>query len=405
MKPSLEPGALAAENFIPLSVPEIRGNEWQYVRECLDTGWVSSVGAYVDRFERAVAQYVGCRRAVAAVNGTAALHVALRVAGVQPGDEVLVSDLTFIAPANAVRYLGAWPVFIDADPHYWQMDPQQVADFLERRCRWSGKVLRDRETGRPVRAVLPVHLLGHPVDMQPIVELARKFDLAVVADATESLGARYRDRAVGSLGDIACFSFNGNKLITTGGGGMITTDRDDWADKAKYLTTQAKDDPLEYMHHEIGYNYRLTNVLAAIGVAQMEKLEEYVTAKRRTAADYGEKLRQVPGITPMPEANWAKSTFWMYTVLVDRAAYGLDSRELLARLAAARIQARPLWQPMHASPAHADVGPRRSCPVADRLYRDALSLPCSVGITDAQRDKVLRAIRDECPASAAPLTK
>ncbi len=201
--------------------------------------------------------------------------------------------------------------------------------FSGGRCRWSGKVLRDRETGRPVRAVLPVHLLGHPVDMQPIVELARKFDLPVIEDATEGLGAHYRERAVGSLGDIACFSFNGNKLITTGGGGMIATDREEWADKAKYLTTQAKDDPLEYMHHEIGYNYRLTNVLAAIGVAQMEKLEEYVAAKRRR----GRLRREVSagaGDNAHAGGDWAKSTFWMYTVLVDAAAFGMDSRELLA---------------------------------------------------------------------------
>jgi perosamine synthetase len=396
-----EPGVPADADSIPLSVPEIGGNEWQYVRQCLDTGWVSSVGAYVDQFECAMAERVGCRRAVAVVNGTAALHVALRIAGVRPGDEVLVSDLTFIAPVNAIRYLSAWPVFIDADPRYWQMDPQQVADFLQRHCRWSDKVLRNRETGRPVRAILPVHLLGHPVDIQPIVELAHKYDLPVIEDATESLGAQYKGRAVGSLGDIACFSFNGNKLITTGGGGMITTDREDWANEAKYLTTQAKDDPLEYIHNEIGYNYRLTNVLAAIGVAQMERLVEYVAAKRRTASDYGEKLRQIPGITPMEEARWASSTYWMYTVLVDRAAYGCGSRELLQRLAAARIQARPLWQPMHASSAHADVKPNRSCPVADRLYCDALSIPCSVGITDAQREKVVQAIRHGCAALAA----
>ena len=174
MPTPLEPGVPLEGDAIPLSVPEIRGNEWQYVRQCLDTGWVSSVGAYVDRFERAMAERVGCRRAVAVVNGTAALHVALRIAGVQPGDEVLVSDLTFIAPVNAIRYLGAWPVFIDADPDYWQMDPQQVADFLERQCQWSAHALRNRETGRAVRAILPVHLLGHPVDMQPIVELARQ---------------------------------------------------------------------------------------------------------------------------------------------------------------------------------------------------------------------------------------
>ncbi len=258
-----EPGGRPGGDVVPLSVPEIRGNEWKYVKECLDTGWVSSVGSYVDRFERAMAGYIGCRRAVATVNGTAALHVALRVAGVEPDDEVLVSDLTFIAPVNAVRYLGAWPVLIDAEPDYWQMDPRQVADFLRRQCgvkqgRWHNKA-----TGRRVRALLPVHILGHPVDMAPLVELAREFDLVVVEDASESLGAKCRQRQVGSLGDIACFSYNGNKLITTGGGGMIVTDNEAWADKAKYLTTQAKDDPLEYVHGEIGYNYRLTNVLAA----------------------------------------------------------------------------------------------------------------------------------------------
>jgi len=392
MDKSREPGAQPAQGSIPLSVPEIRGNEWQYVRECLDTGWVSSVGAYVDRFERAMAECSGCRRAVATVNGKAALHVALRIAGVQPDDEVLVSDLTFIAPVNAVRYLGAWPVFIDAEPRYWQMDPAQVAGFVERQCRWQDGQLRNRATGRPVRAVLPVHVLGHPVDMDPILELARKFELPVIEDASESLGARYKRRPVGSLGDIACFSYNGNKLITTGGGGMITTDREDWADKAKYLTTQAKDDPLEYVHGEIGYNYRLTNVLAAIGVAQMEKLDEYVAAKRRIAHGYAEHLRGVPGIRPMQEASWAASTFWMYTVLVDEGAYGMGSRGLLHKLAGAGIQARPLWQPIHASPAYAGLPPA-SCPVATRLYETALSLPCSVGLSDAQMEKVVDAIR------------
>jgi perosamine synthetase len=349
------------------------------------------VGAYVERFERNMARHAGCRRAVATVNGTAALHVALRVAGVEADDEVLVSDLTFIAPVNAVRYLGAWPVFIDAEPQYWQMDPERVGDFLERRCEWHGGRLRNRATGRRVRALLPVHVLGHPVDMDPLVELARRFELPVIEDASESIGARYKGRPVGSLGDIACFSYNGNKLITTGGGGMIVTDNESWADKAKYLTTQAKDDPLEYIHREIGYNYRLTNVLAAIGVAQMEKLDEYVAAKRRIARNYAERLAGVAGIRAMPQAPWAESTFWMYTVLVDEVAYGMGSRPLLGKLEGAGIQARPLWQPIHASPAYAAMKPA-DCPVADRLYRDALSLPCSVGLSDAQLQRVVRAI-------------
>ena len=268
----LAPGAPPAVDAIPLSVPEIRGNEWRYVKECLDTNWVSSVGAYVDRFEQMVAQQAETKHAVATVNGTAALHVALMVAGVQPEDEVLVSTLTFIAPVNAIRYVGAWPVFIDAEPTYWQMDPARVVEFLEQGCRWNDGALYNRRTGRRVTAVIPVHILGHPVDIDPIMAVARKFGLKVIEDATEGLGATYKGRSLGCLGDIACFSFNGNKIITTGGGGMIVTDNEEWARKAKYLTTQAKDDPIEYVHGEVGYNYRLTNLLAAVGCAQMEQL-------------------------------------------------------------------------------------------------------------------------------------
>jgi perosamine synthetase len=382
----------ADAGFIPLIVPEIHGNEWKYVKECLDTNWVSSVGSFVDRFEQAMASYVGCKKAVATVNGTAAIHVALQVAGVQADEEVLVSDLTFIAPVNAVRYRGAWPVLIDAEPDYWQMDPQKVVDFLQRQCTWKGGRLLNNATGRRVAAVLPVHVLGHPVDMDPILEAAGKFELPVIEDATESLGAKYKGRMVGSLGHMACFSYNGNKIITTGGGGMIVTDHEAWADKAKYLSTQAKDDPLEYIHHEVGYNYRLTNVLAAIGVGQMEQLDPYVAVKRRVAQAYTDGLRDVPGIRPMNEAPWAWSTYWMYTVLVDRQAYGMGSRDLLHKLAQQRIQARPLWQPMHASPAYAAMKPA-ACPVAQRLHRDALSLPCSVGITEAQVQRVVDAVR------------
>src|SRR5579862_6352196 len=247
------------EGFTPLSVPEIRGNEWKYVKECLDTGWVSSVGSFVDRFEQDVAKFVGARFGVAAVNGTAALHTALLVAGVCPDDEVLVSTLTFIAPANAIRYAGAWPVFVDAEPEYWQMDPERVVQFIKEKCAWNGRELRNRSTGRRLKAIMPVHILGHPVDMEPLLNLARQYDLVVIGDATESLGAAYRGQKVGRLGDIACFSFNGNKLITTGGGGMMVTDNEAWADRARYLTTQAKDDAIEYTHHTIGFNYRLTN--------------------------------------------------------------------------------------------------------------------------------------------------
>jgi perosamine synthetase len=389
----VEPGAPVADGMIPLCVPEVRGNEWMYVKECLDSGWVSSVGPFVDRFERELAARVGAPYGVATVNGTAALQISLLVAGVQANDEVLVSALTFIAPANAIRYAGAYPVFIDAEPEYWQMDPERVREFLEEECTWQNSELRNRETGRRVRAILPVHILGHPVDLAPIVELARKYDLVVVEDATEALGTRYKGEPVGAAGDIACFSFNGNKLITTGGGGMIVTPNAQWASNAKYLTTQAKDDPVEYIHGETGYNYRLTNVLAAMGCAQLEKLDEYIGAKRRVAEFYEETLGHVPGITPMHEAPWAFSTFWMYTVIVDERRYGIDSRSLLRNLAAAGIQTRPLWQPLHQSRVFRDL-PQISAPVSEYLNRVALSLPCSVGIAQEQLWRVASCIAE-----------
>jgi perosamine synthetase len=388
----LAPGAPPTDGFIPLAVPEIRGNEWRYVKECLDSNWVSSVGSYVDRFEQMMAQQTGTKHGVATVSGTAALHVALLAAGVQPEDEVLVSTLTFIAPVNAIRYVGAWPVFIDAEPNYWQMDPARVAEFLERDCRQSDGGLYNRRTGRRVTAVIPVHILGHPVDLDPILALTRKFGLKIIEDATEGLGATYKGRTLGCLGDIACFSFNGNKIITTGGGGMLVTDNEEWARKAKYLTTQAKDDPIEYVHGEVGYNYRLTNLLAAVGCAQMEQLVSYVAAKRRIAARYSEKLLNLPGIVPMKNAPWAASTFWMYSILIEEETFGMDSRTLMHMLGLRKIQCRPLWQPIHQSPAHASKD-TVAMPVAEQLASQALSLPCSVGLTESEQDRVIAALR------------
>jgi len=349
--------------------------------------WVSSAGTFVDRFEAMVAEYVGAKYAVATVNGTSALHIALLAADVQPNDEVLVSTLTFIAPANAIRYVGAWPVFIDAEPVHWQMDRQKVVDFLDQECHWASGELRNKTTGRRVKAIIPVHILGHPVDLDPILAAAEKYGLAVIEDATESLGAKYKGRMVGHLGDLACFSFNGNKLITTGGGGMVVTDNEEQAQRARHLTTQAKVDPVEYIHDEIGYNYRLTNIQAAMGCAQMEQIGEYINAKHRIAAEYCEELSSLPGLKPMLQAPWAESVSWLFTVLVDQTRYGMDSRELMKRLAQAEIQTRPLWQPMHLSPAYADLKPA-DCPVASQLYQEGLSLPCSVGLGDSQHQVI-----------------
>ena len=390
---SYEPGAAVAEGSIPLCVPELRGNEWQYVKECLDTGWVSSVGPFVDRFEKTVASYVGATYGVATCTGTAALHTALLVAGVKPDDEVLVSDLTFIAPANAIRYSNAWPVLIDAEPVHWQMDPARVIDFLEHDCRWTDKKLVNKITGRRVSAILPVHILGHPVDLDPILEVAIKYNLAIVEDATESLGSEYHGRKVGNLGHIGCFSFNGNKIITTGGGGMIVTNDPASAAKAKYLSTQAKDDPVEYVHKEIGFNYRLTNVQAAMGCAQMEELSEFIAIKRNIAASYRQGFATLPGVTMMSEAAWAKSIFWLNTILIDEEDYGEDSRALMRRLARQGIQARPLWEPLHRSQALLGAQTVGS-DVADELNRRALSLPSSVGLTVEQIQNVISAVCD-----------
>lgn len=380
-----------AQDPIPLCAPRLGGNEEAYLRECVATNWVSSAGPFVERFERDVAAYVGTAHAVSTVNGTAALHIALKVAGVGPGDAVVTSTLTFVATANAIVHAGARPVFVDVEPATWQMDPALVETYLREGCTLADGILRDRETGLRVAALLPVHILGHPVDMDPILALAREFGLPVVEDATESLGATYRGRNVGTLGDIAALSFNGNKLITCGGGGMVVTDRAAWADRARHLTTQARIEPLEAIHDEVGYNYRLTNIQAALGCAQLETIDERIADKRRIADLYRGLAAEVPGLTFMPAAPWAGCTYWMSTVLVDPDVFGVDRYHLLRFLSDHNIGARPLWQPLHLSPAHEGARSVKGL-VAEGLYTHAVSLPSSCGLSDAQWARVRSAI-------------
>ena len=384
---------------IPNAVPCLRGNEWQYLKECLDSNWVSSVGPFVDRFERELARWVGVRYGVATVSGTAALHVALLAAGVLADDEVLVPALTFVATANAVRYCGAVPVFMDSEPRTWTVDPQKVADFLARECEVRGGRVVNRATRRRVQALLPVHLYGHPADLDPLIELAARLPLVLVEDAAEALGALYKGRRVGAHGPLGCLSFNGNKIITTGGGGMILTDDEALARRARYLTTQARDEGPEWIHREVGFNYRLTNLQAALGVAQLEQLETFVSSKRETARAYAVALAALGGAEPLGEAPWATSSYWMYSVLLDPACYG-DARDLIARANAEGIQLRPLWRPLHRQPIFEGHQAYR-VEVADRLYARGVSLPCSVGITSEERLRVigfLAAARDRTSA-------
>ena len=379
-------------DFIPLSVPDLSGTELSYLQECISTNWLSSSGPFVHKFETELAKYVGVSQAVATSSGTAALHIALLIAGIEPNDEVLLPTLTFIAPANAVRYCGAWPVFIDADPKTWQMDVKKAALFIDEECMSEDGYIINRNSGRRVKAILPVHLLGHPVDMAAVMELADKNGLHVIEDATESLGTKYYGQMLGSIGHVGVFSFNGNKLITSGGGGAVVTESPELAARARYLSTQAKEDSIEYIHHEIGYNYRLTNVQAAIGLAQIEDIDRRLERKRAIAKRYQSELKDLQGITTPVEPNGTLSSWWLYTILVEKT-FGIDSRSLLKILESKSIQARPLWQPLHRSPAHNDVSAYGGT-VADHIYASALSLPSSVGLSETDISRVTQVIKE-----------
>ena len=390
--------APAAARPIPLSAPHMLGNEVAYVTESVASSWVSTSGTFTSRFERDLGAYLGAGNVVATNSGTAALHVALIVSGVESDDEVIVSDMTFIAPVNAIRYIGAWPVLIDAEDAYWQMDPVLVVRFLEQSCTSSNGAVVNRMTGRRVRAIVPVHLLGHPCELDPIREIAEKYGLAVVEDSTESLGALYNGAKVG-LGGMSCFSFNGNKLVTTGGGGAIVTDDPQKAERAMYLTTQAKDDPLEYVHRSIGFNYRMPSLNAALGCAQLERIEDRLSDKRHIAERYASGLGDVPGVSLMPQAPWAQHAWWLYTVRIDPRRYGRDSRDLMRRLASEGIMSRPIFQPMHESQAQAGsqaIGGE----IASKIVTEALSLPSSVGLTDEDQERVIATIKEFGPRTA-----
>ncbi len=326
--------------MIPLSEPVLGGRELEYVTRCLTTGWISTSGEFVGEMETVLASYLGVKHVVACNTGTSAIHIALMLSGVQPDDEVIVPTVTFIAPVNAVRYLHAWPVFVDCD-EYCNMDVEGVRSFLAEECVVRDGDLVNRTTGRRVSAILPVHVFGTPADMDPILALAAEYGLAVVEDASESLGSRYKGRMCGSLAPISCLSFNGNKIVTTGGGGAIMTDDDEIARQARYLTTQAKEDGVEYVHNSVGYNYRMNNVLAAIGVAQLETIDERVAIKRANFARYQEALG---ADRLLDQPAWSESNRWFYALLCDSADM---KRELLEACAAAGVQVRPLWYLNH----------------------------------------------------------
>ena len=378
------PGAPGPAGTIPLATPNLGAAERRAVLAALDSGFVSSVGPEVTQFEQEFARLVGSRNAVSVASGTAALHVALQLAGVGPGHEVFVSDFTFIGSANPVAYLGADVVLVDSESGSWNMDPDLVEAELDRRAR----------AGEPMpRAIELVHVLGQPADGHRIMEVARRHDVVVVEDAAESLGADWvddegRTTSTGTLGVLGAFSFNGNKIVTSGGGGMIVTDDDDLAWRAKHLTTQAKVPDVGYLHDEVGYNYRLTNLAAALGLAQLRRLAEFVAAKRGIAARYSAALADL-SLTLAPSVPGTVSTYWLYSILTEDQA----TRDgLLDHLARHGVGARALWRPLHQQPPFAHsrtLGGQ----IATSLFDRGVSLPCSTDLSDDDHDRVVAAVR------------
>lgn len=364
----------AAEGPIALHQPEFAGNEWAYVKDCLDTGWVSSVGAYVDRFERMLAEACGVAHAVAVVNGTAALHVALLLAGVRRGDEVLLPSLTFIATANAVHYVGALPHFVDADAGRLGLDPAALDHWLGEVAEAGADGPRNRLTGRRIAAIVPMHAFGLPVDMDALAKVAERWHLPVVEDAAESLGSLYKGRPCGSFGLLAAVSFNGNKIVTTGGGGAVLTNDAALAKRAKHLTTTAKQPHAwEFVHDEIGFNYRLPNINAALGCAQLERLDDMVARKRALAGRYRDAFAGMDGVRFVVEPAECTSNYWLNAIVADD---GSLRDPLLAAAVAAGFQVRPAWRPMHLLPMYADC-PRAPLPVTEALGRRLINLPSS----------------------------
>lgn len=358
----------------PLHEPEFRGSEWTYVKDCLDTGWVSSVGAYVDRIEHDLAAVTGVEHAVATANGTAALHVCLMLAGVVAGDEVLVPALTFVATANAVAYLGATPHFVDSETRSLGVDAGRLDAHLQAVARVVDGVCTNTVTGAPIRALVVLHTFGHPCDLDPLVAVAARWNLVLVEDAAEALGSCYHGVHVGGHGRLSALSFNGNKIVTTGGGGAILTRDPDLARRAKHLTTQAKTPHVwAFAHDAVGYNYRMPNLNAALGCAQLERLADMRTRKRRLAASYIAAFADVAGVQVLVEPAHCESNYWLNTLLLEEAS-GRDT--LLAALNGAGIMARPVWTLMHRLPMYAAC-PRADLTVAEGLEARIINIPSS----------------------------
>ena len=370
---------------IYLSPPHVFAREREFVADAFDSNWIAPLGPHVDAFERETAEVVGRDYGVALSSGTAALHLAIRMLGIGAGDEVLVSTLTFSATVNAIVYERAHPVLIDATPESWNLDPGRLVEELDRLGR----------LGRPAKAVIAVDLYGQCADYEPIEGACKRWGVPLIGDAAEALGASYRGRPAGSFGLVAALSFNGNKIITTSGGGMLMTDDEALARRARYLATQARDPAPHYQHSEIGFNYRMSNVVAAIGRAQLETLEERVALRRANFEAYRKALGGLPGVSFMPNAPHSRPTRWLTCLTIDPVAFGATREDVRLALERANIEARPVWKPMHLQPVFAGCRAIGGA-VSQRLFDQGLCLPSGSSLQRADRDRVVDIVRQCC---------
>ncbi len=367
---------------ILLSVPHMGGTEQGYVQEAFASNWLSTVGPHIASFEKEFEAYVGLP-AVALSSGTAAIHLGLRLLGTQPGDEVFCQDLTFVASANPIRYLGAEPVFIDSNHETWNMDPEVLAYALQERAR----------KNKLPRAVIVVDLFGQCADLQPLLDICSRYDVPLLEDAAEALGGTYKHRPAGTWGDVGIFSFNGNKIITTTSGGMLVSRNQQWIDKARAWSTQARQPGVAYEHSELGYNYRMSNVLAGIGRGQLEVLELRVGQRRAVAERYRRALCDLDGLTFMPQAEYGLHTNWLSCFLIDQDRFGCSRDELIAILNAAEIEARPVWKPMHLQELYRGCA-RYGGAVAEQLFREGICLPSSSSLTIEDQQYIVTVVRE-----------
>ena len=369
------------QNRLYLSPPDIGSAEIELVLEAFQSNWIAPAGPNLDAFEHDFAILVGSKHAVAVSSGTAALHLALRLAGVGPGDEVLCSSLTFVASAAPITYLGAKPVFIDSEERSWNMDPALACAVIEQKAK----------AGKAPKALVLVHLYGQSADITPIKACCDKHGVKLIEDAAEALGATYGEASPGSFGLAGIHSFNGNKIITTGGGGMLVTDDADLAQQAKFLATQARDSAPHYQHSTIGYNYRLSNISASIGLGQLTRLSGKVSRRRGHFRAYAEAFKALPGVTMQPEASWGQSTHWLTCLTIDPVLAGVTREQVRLALEAENIEARPVWKPMHLQPVFADAE-MHGGKISERLFDQGLCLPSGAGMSSEDRNRVIAGV-------------